>query len=191
MAKKPVSYGDRVEDFTLSSSRGGRVNTASFKGKKILLSFHPSAWSPVCAKQMQAIDAAYAEFEKLNTIPLGISVDSLTSLAAWARSLKLTKLHLLADFWPHGETAKKLGVFIKKAGISTRANIILGKKRKVIFCRVYSLSHAPDVKELIEFLKKKIVQDAKDSAKEQEKKPAPGKRGAGKPAVKKPAAGKS
>jgi alkyl hydroperoxide reductase subunit AhpC len=135
---------------------------------------------------MQALDAAYAEFEKLNTIPLGISVDSLTSQAAWAKSLKLTKLHLLADFWPHGEVSKKLGVFIKKAGISTRANIILGKKRKVIFCRVYSLSHAPDVKELIEFLKKKIIQDAKDSDKEQEKKTEPGK-GAVKPGNKKPA----
>jgi len=187
MAKKPVSLGKRVKDFVRESSRGGKVNTASFRDKKILLSFHPLAWTSVCGRQMQALDAAYPELEKLKTVPLGISVDSAPSKAAWAKVLRLKKLHLLADFWPHGETAKKLGVFDKKGGNSLRANIILGKKRKVIFCRVYPVSQLPDLKEVLLFLKKKAAHEAEGSGKIPAAKIKAKKSTMIKPAAKKPA----
>ena len=61
---------------------------------------------------------------------------------------------MLSDFWPHGALAQKLGVFMKKAGISGRANIILDENRKAVFVKIYPLDKVPDVKELIEFLKK-------------------------------------
>jgi len=185
MAKKPVKTGKRVKDFTLESSRGGKINTASIKDKKILLSFHPLAWTSVCARQMQALDTAYPELEKLRTVPLGISVDSAHSKAAWAKMLQIKKLHMLADFWPHGGIAKKLGMFDKKGGTSLRAVIILGKKRKVIFSKVYPMLQVPDLKEILKFLKEKMHHDGPDKA--VKGKPATVKPRLSKPKVIKPA----
>jgi len=155
MANRPVKPGDKVKDFILESHKSVKINTAEFKGKKILLSFHPLAWTSVCAKQMKRLDQNYNKFVELNTIPLGFSVDSAPCKAAWARSLRITKLNLLADFWPHGGLAKKLGIFINKAGISGRVNILLDEKRKVIFAKIYPMSQVPDFNELLLFLKKR------------------------------------
>lgn len=38
-------------------------------GKKILLSFHPLAWTKVCAKQMQSPETNHETFQSLNTLP--------------------------------------------------------------------------------------------------------------------------
>ena len=172
MAKKPVKIGKKVKDFTLESSRGRKVSTASIKDKKILLSFHPLAWTSVCARQMQALDAAYPEFERLKTVPLGISVDSAPSKAAWAKALRLNRLHLLADFWPHGKISKKFGVFDKKAGTSLRANIVISKKGKVIFSKIYPMNQLPDLKAIFKFLKEKMHHEGPESGKTEKGKPA-------------------
>jgi peroxiredoxin len=103
---------------------------------------------------MQSLEDYYEVFEELNTIPLGISVDSAPCKKAWAESLGIEETDLLADFWPHGAIASKLGIFIDKFGFSERANVILDEQRKVIFVKVYPIKELPDVKELVAFLKK-------------------------------------
>lgn len=79
---------------------------SDFRGKKVLLSFHPLAWTSVCEKQMKALDERYDELEDLNVVPVGISVDSVPSKLAWSDHMGLRKLRILSDFWPHGEVAK-------------------------------------------------------------------------------------
>jgi peroxiredoxin len=130
------------------------VDTAGLSGKKILLSFHPLAWTEVCAKQMQSLEANFEVFQSQNTVPLGISVDAVPCKKAWAASLGIEKVALLADFWPHGGIAAKLGLFIDKFGFSERANVILDEQRKAIFVKVYPLKELPDINEVLDFLKK-------------------------------------
>ena len=149
-----VKTGDSFGDFILKSHTEALINTATLTGKKILLSFHPLAWTPVCSQQMQSLENNYRTFKDLNTVPLGLSVDSVPCKKAWAESLGITKLDLLADFWPHGSLAARLGVFIDQFGFSERANIILDEKRKAIFVKVYPIKQLPDVQEVLEFLKK-------------------------------------
>jgi len=45
-------------------------------------------------------------FNSLNTIAVGVSVDTVPSKKAWADSLGIRKTRLLSDFWPHGKVAK-------------------------------------------------------------------------------------
>jgi peroxiredoxin len=149
-----IKVGEKFGDFVLKNQQDLEINTEGFEDKKILLSFHPLAWTSVCAKQMQSLEDYYEVFEELNTIPLGISVDSSPSKKAWAESLGIEETDLLSDFWPHGAIASKLGIFIDKFGFSERANIILDEERKAIFVKVYPIKELPDVKELIAFLKK-------------------------------------
>jgi peroxiredoxin len=72
----PIKVGDPAKDFKLYDQRWKRVSLSGFKGKKVLLSFHPLAWTSVCSKQMVSLEANHDRFDKLCTVPLGLSVDS-------------------------------------------------------------------------------------------------------------------
>ena len=124
------------------------------KGKKVLLSFHPLAWTKVCGEQMKSLEENHELFAGLNTVPFGISVDSMPSKKAWARELGITHIRLLSDFWPHGGVARTYGIFKEKEGVSERANIIIDEDQKVIFFKTYPGHELPDIKEIMGILKK-------------------------------------
>ncbi len=139
-------------DFTLKDQNGQNFHLADFKGKRILLSFQPLAWTPVCQNQMISLEQNYARLTKLNTVPVGLSIDSMQSKRAWAASMNLKNLRILADFWPHGAVAKLYGIFRENDGISERANIIVDENQKIAFAKSYPLSQLPDVEEITKFL---------------------------------------
>jgi len=45
--------------------------------KRTLLSFHPLAWTDFCAGQMKSLEDNREVFSQLNTLAVGISVDSV------------------------------------------------------------------------------------------------------------------
>jgi peroxiredoxin len=146
--------GDQAPDFTLKDQDGKEVRLSEFKGKKVLLSFHPLAWTKVCAEQMKSLEEKADVFKSLNTIALGLSVDTVPSKNAWAKELGISKTRLLSDFWPHGETARALGIFREHNGFSERCNIAIDEKQRIAFVKVYEIPQLPDIQEIIDFLKK-------------------------------------
>ena len=128
------------------------MHLIDFRGKKVLLSFHPLAWTEVCAEQMNSLEENQELFEKLNTVAFGISVDPIPSKKAWAKELGITHTRLLSDFWPHGEIAREYGIFRDKEGFSERANIIIDDKLEIIFFKVYPIHELPDIAEIIKVL---------------------------------------
>ena len=149
-----MKIGDTAPDFTLKDQDEKSFKLSDFRGKKVLLSFHPLAWTNNCAKQMLSLESNFDTLLSLNTIPVGISVDAIPTKKAWADSLKLEKLRILSDFWPHGAVSKAYDMFIEKAGISKRANVIIDEKSQVIFIKTYEIHSVPDIQEIIDFLKK-------------------------------------
>jgi peroxiredoxin len=147
-----IAVGSKAPDFILNDQNGKQVQLSELKGKKVLLSFHPLAWTRVCAEQMKSLEANYEQFEKLNSIALGLSVDAVPSKKAWAKELAIENTRLLSDFWPHGEVAKLYDIFREKEGFSERANIIVDENLKVIFAQTYPISQVPDIEEVIKFL---------------------------------------
>jgi peroxiredoxin len=147
-----VKIGDTAKDFDLSDQDEKEVRLSSFKGKRVLLSFHPLAWTKVCAEQMKSLEKNHDRFEKLNTVALGISVDTVPSKKAWAKELGIKNTRLLSDFWPHGKVAGLYGIFREEEGISERANIIIDENSKVVFVKVYPISQLPDIEEIIKVL---------------------------------------
>ena len=101
---------------------------------------------------MESLEETHDRFDKLNTVALGIGVDSVPSNKAWAKSLSIERTRLLADFWPHGEIAKLYGVFRDKGGFSERANIVVDENQVVVFAKMYPLRELPDIEEIIKFL---------------------------------------
>ena len=148
-----IAIGVKAPDFTLNDQNGKNVKLFSLLGKKVLLSFRPLAWTPVCTDQMKSLEDNFDRLAKLNTVALGIGVDSSPSNKAWAKALNIEKTRLLSDFWPHGKVSKLYGVFREKDGYSERANILIDEDGVVIFAKMYSIEQLPDIEELIEVLK--------------------------------------
>jgi len=149
-----VKVGDGFRDFSLEDQNEEVFTLSKFKGKMVLLSFHPLAWTSVCAEQMKSLEKNKEAFDFLNTIAVGVSVDTVPSKKAWAKSLNIENTRLLSDFWPHGKVAETYGIFRSKYGTSERANIIIDEDQKVVFIKVYPVGQLPDIKEVTEALKK-------------------------------------
>jgi len=149
-----IKRGDKAPDFALKDHKG-EVRLSNLKGKKVLLSFHPLAWTSVCAEQMKSLERNEQVFERLNTVALGVSVDSVPSKKAWADHLGITHARLLSDFWPHGEVAELYGIFREENGFSGRANILIDEDQKVAFTKVYPISQLPDIEEIVTILEER------------------------------------
>lgn len=153
MEKRP-KIGDKAKNFSLEDQDEQLFTLSDFKGKKVLLSFHPLAWTSVCSEQMKSLENNKSTFDSLNTIAVGISIDTVPSKKAWAKSLSIKNTRLLSDFWPHGKVADFYGIFRNKDGFSERANIIIDKNQKIAFFKIYKLGQLPDIQEIIDALKK-------------------------------------
>ena len=151
-----IEIGKNAPEFVLADQHGKKVNLKELRGRKVILSFHPLAFTPVCAKQMRALEDNREEFEKHNAIALGISVDSVPSKHAWAKDVGIRKTQLLSDFWPHGAVAEAYGIFRAADGYSERAVIILNEEGIAQWSKVYPISEVPDMKEILAKLTKEV-----------------------------------
>jgi peroxiredoxin len=149
-----IKVGEKAPDFNLKDQNNNAVKLSDYKGKKVLLSFHPMAWTKVCADQMKSLEAKNEEFGQLNTVALGISVDTVPSKNAWAKELQIESTKLLSDFWPHGAVARAYDIFREKSGTSERANIIVDENGTIVFVKVYEISVLPPINEILDVLRK-------------------------------------
>ena len=148
-----ASIGEIAPEFVLKDQNGTDFKLSELKGRRVLLSFHPLAWTEICAKQMQSLEENRGVLESLNTIPVGLSVDTVPSKKAWADHLGIKAVRLLSDFWPHGQVAGAYGIFREKNGFSERANIIVDENGKIAFVKVYEIRQLPDMREIIGVIK--------------------------------------
>ena len=147
--------GDEAPDFELRSHRGGTVKLSDFRGKKnVVLAFHPLAFTPVCASQMIGYESDLAQFERAGAAVLGISIDAQPAKAAWAKTLGTISYDLLSDFYPHGEVARKYGVFRTEDGISERAIVVVDKNGKVAWSKAYPIPELPPNQEVLDALRR-------------------------------------
>ncbi len=153
MSEQPIKVGSQAPDFVLKNQKGEEVKLSDYRRKKVILSFHPMAWTGVCQTQMELLEKNKLAFEEHNAVAFGISVDSVPSKKAWAAEIEIEETDLLSDFWPHGEVAEKFGVFREKEGFAKRANIIIDEGGRVKFVKVYPTKDVPDFSEILRELK--------------------------------------
>lgn len=91
-----IEIGNKAPNFKLASSNGETISLNSFKDKNILIYFYPKDSTPGCTKQAIGFTEHADEFEKRNTIVLGISPDSLASHEKFIKKHSLNVI-LLAD----------------------------------------------------------------------------------------------
>jgi len=147
-----IQTGDPAPNFSLKDQNDKTFDLLEQSGKRVLLSFHPLAWTAFCAGQMKSLEENREALEALNTVAVGISVDSVPCKKAWAESLKITNTRLLCDFWPHGKVAQMYGLFRDANGFAERAKVIIDEKQTAVFVKVYPIHSVPDIGEVIRVL---------------------------------------
>ena len=95
-----------------------------------------------------------ADFERYDAQVVGISVDSVPSHAAFAKSIGgIERYPLLADFHPKGEVSKKYGVFIDEKGHCERAIVVVDKQGIVRYIDVHNIGEAPENSQVLDVLR--------------------------------------
>lgn len=148
-----LKAGEKAPAFALKDQFDDVVQRDDFKGKKVLLSFHPLAWTGVCIDQMRALERRYEELKALGAEAVGISIDPAPTKAVWAKSLGLKKLRILSDFHPLGAMSSAYGVFLEDKGISGRANVLIDEEGTVLWSKAYAIPELPDLDEVLQQLK--------------------------------------
>lgn len=92
---------------------------------------------------MPSYEQDLLKFEGYNTQVLGISIDHVPCLKAWAESLGGISYPLLSDFWPHGAVAQRYGV-LRGDGRSERALFVIDKAGIVRYVDVHDIDQPPD-----------------------------------------------
>ncbi|MGQ9473220.1 MAG: redoxin domain-containing protein [Candidatus Caldatribacteriaceae bacterium] len=140
-------------DFTLKDQHGQECTLRSLRGKKVVLSFHPLAFTRICTYQVQDLEVQKKQFEAYNAVALGLSVDPVPAKHAWAKEIGVKETLLLSDFWPHGAVASAYGIFDEQEGFSKRAVFILNEQGQIIWKKEYPLKERPDIEEILAVLK--------------------------------------
>ena len=149
-----LEVGGSAPDFKLKNQHGEEVSLSSFKGKKnVVVLFYPFAFSGICTGELCGLRDDLSSFQNESVELLAISTDPMYSLKAFAEK-EGYKFSLLADFWPHGEVAKKYGVFNEERGCAVRGTFIIDKNGVLRWSVVNNLGDARNLVDYKEALAK-------------------------------------
>ena len=149
-----LAIGSTAPDFKTKNQHGEEVSLSSFKGKKnVVLLFYPFAFSGICTGELCGLRDDLASFQNDNVELIAISCDSMFSQKVFAEK-EGYKFSLLSDFWPHGETSKKYGVFNEDRGCAVRGTFIIDKEGKVRWSVINGLGDARNLVDYKEALAK-------------------------------------
>lgn len=122
-----IDVGDTAPDFTLRNQDGQDVSLADFRGDRaVVLMFYPFAFSGICGGELCSIRDQITDFSTDEVVTLAVSTDAPPALKAWAEAEGFA-FDLLADFWPHGEVARRYGVFNDVVGAAERGSFVIDR----------------------------------------------------------------
>ena len=109
----------------------------------VVLVFYPFAFSGLCTGELREIRDGLEDFQDDGIQVLAISCDPMYALRSWADQEGYF-FPLLSDFWPHGEVARRYGVFLEDKGFATRGTFLLDREGVVRWSLVNPPGQARD-----------------------------------------------
>lgn len=144
-----LTIGQSAPDFTLYDSDKKQVTLSALKGQPVLLLFFPLAFTSVCTSELCSVRDNIAWYNGINAKVLGISVDSLQTLARFKEEQQLN-FTLLSDFNKdvsrlYDSIYETFGYNMK--GVSKRSAFVIDKAGIVQYAEV--LENAGEVPDFI------------------------------------------
>ncbi len=142
-----ITVSQQAPDFSLYDSEKKVIKLSDFKNEKnVLLLFFPVAFTSVCTKELCSVRDEIAKYSNANAQVLGISVDSVFTLAKYKEEQGYN-FPLLSDF--NKETSTDYGSIydsftdMNMKGVSKRSAFVIDKAGIVQYAEV--LESAGDI----------------------------------------------
>lgn len=147
----PISIGQAAPDFTLFDSEKKPVTLSGLKGKNVLLLFFPQAFTSVCTKELCGVRDNISRYTNANAEVLGISVDSVFTLAKY-KAEQAYNFPLLSDF--NKEVSEAYDSLYKDwilnmKGVSKRSAFVIDKEGIIRYAEIIeSAGDVPDFEKI-------------------------------------------
>ena len=133
-----LQKGQPAPDFSLFNTEKNKVSLGDFKGKNLLILFFPQAFTGVCTTELCSVRDSLNDYTSLNTEVLGISVDSIFTLAKFKEEQSYN-FPLLSDF--NKEVSQAYGSFYDEfvfdmKGVSRRAAFLVDAQGIIQYAEV-------------------------------------------------------
>jgi peroxiredoxin len=119
-----IKVGEKAPDFSLPNHKGEQVSLSDFRGRKVMLAFYPSDFSPVCSDQLSIYQEVKPDLDEAGLEVVGVSIDHSWAHRAFRKELNLD-FTLLADFHPKGQVAELYGAYLPDYGTSNRSLVLI------------------------------------------------------------------
>ncbi len=133
-----IEIGKPAPEFSLFNSEKQDISLSSLRGKNVVILFVPHAFTSVCTAELCEIRDHLHEYTALNAEVIGISVDTIHTLAKWKQEQQYT-FHLLSDFnkevsTAYGSIYDTFGYRMK--GVSKRSAFVVDKEGIVRYAEI-------------------------------------------------------
>lgn len=150
-----LQVGQPAPDFTLYDSNKNKVTLSELRGKNVLLMFFPQAFTGVCTQQVCTARDNMSQYGNANAEVLGVSVDSVFTLAKFKETENLN-FPLLSDF--NKEVSRAYGSLydewiLDMKGVSKRAAFVIDAQGCIQYAEVLdNPGNLPDFQKIQEVL---------------------------------------
>ena len=140
-----LSKGQPAPSFSLFNSEKAKVSIHDFAGKNLVILFFPQAFTGVCTTELCSVRDSIGLYTSLNAEVVGISVDSIFTLAKFKEEQGYN-FPLLSDF--NKDVSQAYGAFydefvFEMKGVSRRAAFVVDQFGTIQYAEV--LESAGDV----------------------------------------------
>lgn len=142
-----INVGQLAPDFSLYNTEKKEVKLSDLRGKKVIIHFFPQAFTGTCTTQLCTMRDNLNYYTNLNAVVLGISVDSIFTLAKF-KEVESYNFDLLSDF--NKEVSRSYGSIYEDwilgmKGVSKRAAFVIDENGVVTYAEVLeSAGDLPD-----------------------------------------------
>jgi len=130
-----IEIGNKAPLFALKNEKNEELSLSDLKGKNVILYFYPKDDTPGCTIEAQDFSKKVKEFEKLNTIVLGVSKDSCAKHVKFIEKYKLSFSLLVdeeAELCQKYDVIKEKSMFGKKYLGIDRSTFLINKMGKIV-----------------------------------------------------------
>jgi peroxiredoxin len=137
-----IEIGQQAPGFSLYDTTRSKLSLSDLRGQNVLLLFFPQAFSRVCTKELCSVRDNISLYNKVDATIIGISVDSVFTLAAYKEAQQYN-FPLLSDF--NKEVSSAYGVLyenwiLEMKGVSKRSAFIVDKNGIIQYAEVLEIA---------------------------------------------------
>lgn len=154
-----LTVGDSFPSFDLPAVVGweepvfGRVRSSDLQGRWALVFFWPMDFTTVCPTEISAFSRLAPEFEALDTVVVGVSIDSEHAHRAWRLQhphLRHLAVPMASDL--RRELVTATGVLDRDRGVALRATFVVDPEGVIRHVSVHDLATGRSVDEVLRTL---------------------------------------